>query len=50
MTFFKQSFISQMEATLSVYNSFPDKCNEDERKDLEEITQCLEILKKDNGE
>ena len=50
MTFFKQLIIDQLESILSVYNSFPDKCNEDERKDLEEITQCLEILKKDNGE
>lgn len=50
MTFFKESFISQMEMTLSVYNSFPEKWSEELRKDLEEVTQCLEILKKDNGE
>ena len=49
MDFIKQSFISQMEATLLVYNSFPDKLNEVEQKNLKEITQCLQILKKDNG-
>lgn len=49
MTYCKQLIINQMESILSVYNPYPDKLNEGEKKDLEEMTLCLEILKKDNG-
>jgi len=45
----KQLLIDQMELILSTYSPYEESLGEKEKKDCKEISQCLEILKKDNG-
>jgi len=45
---YKQLLAGQIESILSAYNPYLDKLNEGEKKDLEDITKCLQILKSDS--
>ena len=46
----KQLIIDQMELVISSYGPYAEALNEQDKKDIEELTQCLIILKKDKIE
>ena len=46
----KQLIIDQMELVISNFSPYAEFLNEYEKKDIEELTQCLLILKKDKLE